>query len=394
MPTNGREAGAQLKPGESFNPWRGACGFYAPDVVGRVRDLPDRDKRLYETLVRIAGKDGRCYPSVATLAARLGWHESKVKRTTANLEKYPLIRHQWRSGRRSNTYQFLWHQIFDSLPVGRQREIEPGFDSLPVGRQIEAEGHEPEPQEPIGESLTAHLVKFDGLPVGHEFSTRIQSRIQSSSSEPSARPVESSTTTRETVFTDEQRRRIEHGREKLRAHRYGEFSRATDSPDAALVLELFEIAGDVFDVMVDSCPRPRRIQSWGFYLADARDHWPNRRAATLEAWEKAKAQEAARRAAEASWAPAERCGNPAEKSPQSSEPEQAPRPRARPRCVECSNSGLRHVSRVFAFCVCAAGDELQRDQPAAAEDMNAGTEGLRAAVARGPRARRAEAVAG
>jgi hypothetical protein len=30
-----------MKAGEPFSPWRGACGFYPPDVVGRQRRLTE-----------------------------------------------------------------------------------------------------------------------------------------------------------------------------------------------------------------------------------------------------------------------------------------------------------------------------------------------------------------
>jgi len=45
-----------MNPRAEFNPWRGACGFYPPDVVGRQKTLTDGQKRLYERLVRFAGR--------------------------------------------------------------------------------------------------------------------------------------------------------------------------------------------------------------------------------------------------------------------------------------------------------------------------------------------------
>ncbi len=113
------EVSPQEKPsvqiGETFNPWRGACGFYPPDVVGRLpsRALTDGQKRLYERLVRYAGRDGRCFPAQETLARELGKTERQVRRDLERLEAYPLVKSVARDGRRGNTYLFLWHPIFE-----------------------------------------------------------------------------------------------------------------------------------------------------------------------------------------------------------------------------------------------------------------------------------------
>jgi len=101
----------------TFNPYRGACGFYPPDVVGRRRDLTDGQKRLYERLVRRAGDNGACFPSFKLLAFDLGKSERQVKSDMAALERYPLITHVRYGRRLANSYQFLWHPIFDSRDV-------------------------------------------------------------------------------------------------------------------------------------------------------------------------------------------------------------------------------------------------------------------------------------
>ncbi len=58
--------------GQPFNPYRGVCGFYPPNAVRRQRGIGDGQKFLYECLVRYAGKNGQCYPSILTLADDLG----------------------------------------------------------------------------------------------------------------------------------------------------------------------------------------------------------------------------------------------------------------------------------------------------------------------------------
>ena len=106
------------EPGDSFNPFRGdehtpSCGFYPPDVVGMQRSLTDGQKRLYERLVRFAGRNGHCYPSQEKLAELLGKSSRQIRRDLEELEAARLIEHRNRNGRRSNTYVFLWHQMFD-----------------------------------------------------------------------------------------------------------------------------------------------------------------------------------------------------------------------------------------------------------------------------------------
>jgi hypothetical protein len=108
------------KVGESFNPSRHVCGFYPPDVVGRQRVLNSSAKRLYERLVRFAGRDGLCFPSQATLGTELGESDRQVRKSLRKLENLGLIRHEFRNGRRSNTYIFLWHEIFERNAVSGQ----------------------------------------------------------------------------------------------------------------------------------------------------------------------------------------------------------------------------------------------------------------------------------
>ena len=103
--------------------------------------VTDGQKRLYERLVRFAGTNGRCFPSQTTLARELGKSERQVRKDLVKLEQYRLIRHLWREGRRSNTYEFLWHQIFDerNRSAAQEREaVEPERNSASVQRKAEA----------------------------------------------------------------------------------------------------------------------------------------------------------------------------------------------------------------------------------------------------------------
>ncbi len=125
-PVSVRLAGS-TKVGEAFNPWRGACGFYAPDLVSRIgpvvvlatrRKLADGHKALYIRLVRRWGQHGPCFPSYESLASDLGRSVRIVKMWIEDLEAFGLIDHR-RRGRakggagQTNEYRFLWHPIFE-----------------------------------------------------------------------------------------------------------------------------------------------------------------------------------------------------------------------------------------------------------------------------------------
>lgn len=106
--------------GAPFNPHVSACGFWPEDIVDRQTNLGDGPKRAYRKLKSHSGKNGRCFPSQATLAAELGKGERQVRRDIAELEAAGLIASRTRDGRRSNTYDFLWHAMFDQTCVTAQ----------------------------------------------------------------------------------------------------------------------------------------------------------------------------------------------------------------------------------------------------------------------------------
>jgi len=128
-----RESGGptprRLKTGEPFNPWHKLCGFYAPDIVARQRDLTDGQKRLYERAVRWAGRNGTFWYGFDTMAAALGKSVRQVKSDMAVLEARNLLRHM-RRRRNSNLYSFLWHAMFEVQPTALQQDDLEVQDSL------------------------------------------------------------------------------------------------------------------------------------------------------------------------------------------------------------------------------------------------------------------------
>jgi hypothetical protein len=106
---------------EPFNPSYEACGFWPEDVVDRQHGLGDGPKRAYRRLRRFAGVNGFCFPSQETLAGELGKGERQVRRDLDALEAAGLIASVSRDGRRSNTYIFLWHRMFEQTFVSAQK---------------------------------------------------------------------------------------------------------------------------------------------------------------------------------------------------------------------------------------------------------------------------------
>ncbi len=116
-----------MKVGDVFNPWRGACGFYAPDVVSRLRPFTILETRrkfstghklLYTRLVRRAGRNGRCFPGQADLAEAVGKSERAVRMWLEDLEAFGLIARRCRGRGKKGAgqtaeYTFLWHALFD-----------------------------------------------------------------------------------------------------------------------------------------------------------------------------------------------------------------------------------------------------------------------------------------
>ncbi|HXB71635.1 MAG TPA: hypothetical protein VNY05_25585 [Candidatus Acidoferrales bacterium] len=136
-------------PGAPFNPARKVCGFWAPDAVARQLDLSDGPKRLYERLVRWAGQNAECWYGFEAMGEALGKSGRQVKRDVLVLEEYGLIRHDRRGNRLSNTYEFLWHPMFD----GVRREASDGTSMVKV---------------------TGHPWLSDGTQVSHELSNELR----------------------------------------------------------------------------------------------------------------------------------------------------------------------------------------------------------------------------
>ena len=80
--------------------------------IGGIK-LTDGPKRAYDYLVGRAGENGICWPSFETIASDLGKSPRQVRSDIKVLESVGLLAHDNRSSRKSNTYRFIWHNIFE-----------------------------------------------------------------------------------------------------------------------------------------------------------------------------------------------------------------------------------------------------------------------------------------
>jgi hypothetical protein len=91
-------------------------GLFIPEGLVRCDWICAGAKLAWGRLARYAGEDGRCYPTVKTLAAEIGVGERQGRRYLAELERFGLIRRIERFADRaqtSNGYEFLWHELFE-----------------------------------------------------------------------------------------------------------------------------------------------------------------------------------------------------------------------------------------------------------------------------------------
>lgn len=124
-----RTSGGALVVGEPFNPFGMFNGIWIPDVILSLPGLSLCEKLIYGRLARFAGSDGRCFPSVPTLARELGISERHVQRSIAKLCGAALLwREPWyrRNGSQaSNSYLFLYHKAFEHSRTEARQPLYP-----------------------------------------------------------------------------------------------------------------------------------------------------------------------------------------------------------------------------------------------------------------------------
>lgn len=281
------------QPGEPFNPWRGVCGFYAPDCVSRLRQvfilksrhkLTEGHKSLYILLVRRWGREGPCYPAQKTLASELGSSLRQVKAWVADLEAFGLIRYR-RRGRGdgghglTNQYTFLWHRIFEvqSPPKARFSKCDSGRFEVRKPTVLKCEDqHALYKEETRTKEARADRNSSSSVDTGR--------LIEFPSSERATTKVplsENKKNEKTPWWTPED---LENAKDALVKHRTPLYSvlggPIPDSPLVAHVLRHFSDFAEFTAWLEELTKRfpGKKVQSWGFYEHDARCQWPERRA--------------------------------------------------------------------------------------------------------------------
>jgi hypothetical protein len=110
------EATPDPKPevGRPFIPWRKFRSIVViPVAIFLNKDLSHAAKLMYGRLLYYAGKDGKCYPLVGTLAKELGITRRQARSCLRELEQAEFIKRNYRVGT-SSFYTFLWHKSFEA----------------------------------------------------------------------------------------------------------------------------------------------------------------------------------------------------------------------------------------------------------------------------------------
>ena len=106
------------RSGQPFNPFKQFTGTFIPEAVCRHKGLSPNAKLVYGRLCRFAGKNGRAYPAVETLAKENGIGKTQARRALRELQASKFIKsdgkHYRTDGSGGTTvYVFLWHEAFD-----------------------------------------------------------------------------------------------------------------------------------------------------------------------------------------------------------------------------------------------------------------------------------------
>lgn len=98
-----------------FNPYRRFTGIFIPEDVVRlpIEKLSYGAKVCYGRLIRFAGKDGHCFPTIESIASEIGSSVRSVNCYIKELKDFGLIEVFRKDRFSSNQYFFLEHYIFN-----------------------------------------------------------------------------------------------------------------------------------------------------------------------------------------------------------------------------------------------------------------------------------------
>jgi hypothetical protein len=100
-----------VRVGERINIWKRFTGGFLPDWLMERTEVSPGAKVTYARLSQFAGKEGRAFPKMRTLAAAIGCKERQAKRYCSELKKHRLLdMEDHRSECLPNSFWFLRHE--------------------------------------------------------------------------------------------------------------------------------------------------------------------------------------------------------------------------------------------------------------------------------------------
>lgn len=281
--------------GDTINPYQMFFSALVPKSLLKC-DISDGAKLLYGLLAYYAGKDGRCFPWVDTLAHEMGVSDDTITRRLTELEKRGFIARIRRGPGRPTYYRFKLHRsLAESMRCASDpAELRDQEITAPLTPQIC--GDDPADLRCTDPADLRGAYKEEGIP-----SEGIQKGNSSSSivatgreSEPET-PIEPTTTNPVSLLQSEPEPiDFEHARNTLRQLRYGRerdqiFGNAVPItqyplPDSKITNEI--IGGGFFEGRADFDNWAKSFESkavkfknpgYGLLLADAKS-WPDNRA--------------------------------------------------------------------------------------------------------------------
>ena len=118
--------------GETFNPFKRFNGIFIPEQIVSLSTINQGAKLCYGRLLRFAGKNGYCFPSVKLLATELGVGERQTQKYLAELQDHGFIRKMPRPGS-SDRIEFLLHEAFLVPNKGVKDSSLPGVKNTSQG---------------------------------------------------------------------------------------------------------------------------------------------------------------------------------------------------------------------------------------------------------------------
>lgn len=95
---------------ETINLFKKIFFLPMPDWLADRKEVSDRAKIVFSSLLKYCGKKGYCYPRYANIAKSVGRSTSYVKRGIAELRRFQLINSTRRGYKLSNNYVVYKHE--------------------------------------------------------------------------------------------------------------------------------------------------------------------------------------------------------------------------------------------------------------------------------------------